>query len=78
MEMDNVETIKRAVELGLGVSVLPLPTVQHEMAPGTLVARPFAEGTYTRPIGILVRKGKYLARASQAVLEAFKTAKWED
>lgn len=74
MEMDNVETIKRAVELGLGVSVLPLPTVQHEVALGTLVARPFAEGTYTRPIGILVRKGKYLARASQAVLDAFKTA----
>src|SRR3954467_4649825 len=68
MEMDNVETIKRAVELGLGVSVLPLPTVQHETSTGTLVARPFAEGAYTRPIGILVRKGKYLARSSQAVL----------
>ena len=74
MEMDNVETIKRAVELGLGVSVLPLPTVQHEVSTGTLIAKPFAEGTYTRPIGILVRKGKYLARASQAVLDSFKQA----
>ncbi len=74
MEMDNVETIKRAVELGLGVSVLPVPTVQHELATGTLVAKPFAEGSYTRPIGILVRKGKYLARSSQAVLDAFKIA----
>jgi DNA-binding transcriptional LysR family regulator len=73
MEMDNVETIKRAVELGLGISVLPLPTVQHELTTGTMVARPFAEGTFTRPIGILVRKGKYLSRASQAVLDAFKT-----
>lgn len=74
MEMDNVETIKRAVELGLGISVLPLPTVQHELATGTLVAKPFAEGSYTRPIGILVRKGKYLARSSQAVLDSFKVA----
>ena len=74
MEMDNVETIKRAVEMGLGVSVLPIATVQHELSQGTLVARPFSEGTYTRPIGILVRKGKYLDRASQAVLEAFKAA----
>ena len=74
MEMDNVETIKRAVELGLGVSVLPVPTVQHELSNGTLVAKPFAEGVYTRPIGILVRKGKYLARSSQAVLDAFKLA----
>ena len=78
MEMDNVETIKRAVELGLGVSVLPLPTVQHEIATGTLVAKPFAEGSHTRPIGILVRKGKYLARSSQAVLDSFKAAAKED
>ncbi|HYR56149.1 MAG TPA: LysR family transcriptional regulator [Myxococcaceae bacterium] len=74
MEMDNVETIKRAVEMGLGVAVLPLATVQHEVAAGTLVAKPFAEGNYSRTIGLLVRKGKYLDRSAQAVLEAFKGA----
>ena len=74
MEMDNVETIKRAVEMGLGVAVLPVATVQHEVAEGTLVAKPFAEGNFTRTIGLLVRKGKYLDRAAQAVLEAFKGA----
>jgi DNA-binding transcriptional LysR family regulator len=74
MEMDNVETIKRAVELGLGVAVVPLATVAHEIARGTLVSRPFAEGTFTRPIGLLVRKGKYLDRAASAVLDAFKAA----
>lgn len=71
MEMDNVETIKRAVELGLGISVLPIPTVKHEVTIGSLVTRPFSEGTWTRPIGILQRKGKYLSRASQAVLDSF-------
>jgi len=79
MEMDNVETIKRAVEMGLGVAVLPLATVQHEVAAGTVVAKPFAEGNYSRTIGLLVRKGKYLDRSAQAVLEAFKgAAKGED
>jgi len=78
MEMDNVETIKRAVEMGVGVSILPSATVQHEVAQGTLVARPFAEGNFVRPIGLLVRKGKYLDRASQAVLDAFKAAKNSD
>lgn len=73
MEMDNVETIKRAVEMGLGISVLPAATVGHELDRGSLVAKPFAEGTFTRPIGILIRKGKYLDRASQAVLDAFKS-----
>src|SRR5262249_55902577 len=55
MEMDNVETIKRAVEMGLGVAVLPLATVQHELSQGSVVAKDFAEGTFTRPIGILLR-----------------------
>jgi len=41
---------------------------------GTLVAKPFADGNFQRPIGLLVRKGKYLDRASQAVLDAFKAA----
>lgn len=72
MEMDNVETIKRAVEMGLGVTVLPTPTVHYEVAQGTLVCKPFVEGTFTRPIGILIRKGKYLDRASQAVVDTFK------
>lgn len=78
MEMDNVETIKRAVELGLGVSILPLPTVQQEVTGGTLVAKSFVEAGFTRPIGILVRKGKYLSRASQAVLDSFKASRAED
>lgn len=78
MEMDNVETIKRAVELGLGISVLPTPTVAHELNTGTLIAKPFIEGNFTRPIGILVRKGKYLSRASQAVLDAFRQTKVEE
>ncbi|HEY8211117.1 MAG TPA: substrate-binding domain-containing protein, partial [Myxococcaceae bacterium] len=68
------ETIKRAVEMGLGVSVLPSATAHHEVTVGTLVQKPFAEGPFTRPIGLLVRKGKYLDRASQAVLDAMKAA----
>lgn len=74
MEMDNVETLKRAIEMGLGVSVLPVACIQHELTQGTVIAKQFAEGNFTRPIGILVRKGKYLDRASQAVLDAFKSA----
>jgi DNA-binding transcriptional LysR family regulator len=78
MEMDNVETIKRAVELGLGVSILPLPCVQQELNSGSLVTKQFLEPGFTRPIGILVRKGKYLSRASQAVLDSFKNSRSED
>src|SRR5215510_8130946 len=30
-EYDNIETIKRAVEIGQGVSIVPLASVQHEL-----------------------------------------------
>ena len=36
MEFDNVETIKEAVEIGLGVSIIPYPTVSA-VAPGMLL-----------------------------------------
>jgi len=78
MEMDNVETIKRAVEMGLGVAILPLATATAEVASGSLVAKGFADGPVSRPIGLLLRKGKYLDRASAAVLEAFKVARGEE
>jgi hypothetical protein len=48
--------------------------VAAEVAQGTIVSKPFAEGPVSRPIGLLIRKGKYLDRASAAVLEAFKLA----
>jgi LysR family transcriptional regulator, transcriptional activator of the cysJI operon len=69
LELDNVETIKRAVELGLGVSILPKAAVQTEELAGTLATRPFADGSFTRPIGVVVRKGRFLGRAASAVVD---------
>ena len=39
MELDNIETIKRSVEAGLGVSILPAPTLAAEIRARTLVGR---------------------------------------
>jgi len=57
MAFDNIETIKRAVELGEGVSILPEPTVRHEVDAGTLVAVPLTSPALVRPLGIIHRKG---------------------
>lgn len=38
LEFDNVETIKRAVEVPAGVAILPEPTVSREVETGALVA----------------------------------------
>ena len=68
MEFDNVETIKRSVEAGLGVSLLPAPTLVTEIRAHTLVARPPAEGPFYRPIGLMRRRGRELSAASRAFL----------
>lgn len=53
MEFDNIETIKQAVEIGAGVSILPEPTVKREQQTGTLATVGLIEGELTRPIGII-------------------------
>ena len=60
MQFDNIETIKRAIEIGSGVALLPEPTVSREVAAGTLVATPLATDELIRPLSIIHRRGKEL------------------
>jgi DNA-binding transcriptional LysR family regulator len=64
MEFDNTETIKRAVEINAGVSLLPAPTVDREVQAGELVARPLSGVELKRPIGIIQRRGKELGKTA--------------
>jgi LysR family transcriptional regulator, transcriptional activator of the cysJI operon len=58
MEFDNIETIKRAVEIGAVVSIVPALTVESEVRAGTLKAIEFSRGAITRQLGILLKKGR--------------------
>ena len=69
MELDNIETIKRSVEAGLGISILPRSALENEVKAGTLLARPFATARLTRPIGIIYRRGREQSAAVRAFLE---------
>ena len=71
MALDNVETLKRAVEIGIGISILPRASVRTEVAAGTLVEVEIADGVFTRPIAILLRRGRTLSKATEAVLQVF-------
>lgn len=62
---DNIENIKRAVEIGVGVSILPLPTVRREVEHGFLKALPFAEDKVVRPLGIIHKRHKHLSKAAE-------------
>lgn len=69
MEFDNIETIKRAIEIDAGVGLLPEPTVDKEVQSGTLVARPLKGLALSRPVGIIVRCGKELGRIANRFIE---------
>ncbi|MCU0915323.1 MAG: LysR family transcriptional regulator [Planctomycetes bacterium] len=72
MEFDNVETVKRAVEINAGVSILPQATVVQETAGGTLKAVPFSNERFIRPTGVIVRKGRALSQAARYLIDLLK------
>ncbi len=63
MEFDNVETLKRAVEIDAGVSIVPEVTVQQEVRQGALVQVPIKGVQLQRPLGLVYRKGRVLPPA---------------
>jgi DNA-binding transcriptional LysR family regulator len=74
MEFDNVETIKRAVEIGLGVAIVPRLTAEHETARGSLKMLDFQEGVFTRPLAIIYKRGRELSPAVRKFIEVLTTS----
>jgi len=68
-EFDNIETLKRTVEIGMGLSIVPENTVAQEVRSRTLFTRPLPGGPYYRPTALLHRKHRRLSRAMQAFIQ---------
>ncbi|MGA2853545.1 MAG: LysR family transcriptional regulator [Verrucomicrobiota bacterium] len=73
LTFDNIEAVKRAVEVGSGVAILPLPTLEHELRAKTLVAAPFSTPGFVRPLGIVYRHGRQLHPNARAFVELLQT-----
>jgi DNA-binding transcriptional LysR family regulator len=71
MEFDNIETIKQAVQIGTGISILPEPTVRAEAKAGTLVSIRLAEAL-CRPIGIIHRQRKVFTPTATKFIEMLR------
>jgi hypothetical protein len=69
MEFDNIETIKRAVEIDAGVALLPEPTVRREVETRSLVAIPLTTDELVRPLGLIHRRGKELGITTRRFVE---------
>ena len=68
-EFDNIENIKRAVEIGSGIAILPEPTVRREVEMGTLHAMRPANVDWHRPLGIIHRRNKSLTTVADKFVE---------
>ena len=68
MHFDNIQTMKEAVALGTGVSILPLRILGPDLAQGRLAAVRIQAPGLSRPLGIIHRRTKKLNRATQAFL----------
>lgn len=68
MEMSSVEVLKRLVELGLGVSVVPELAVRREVAEGVLHAARVEGASRPRSVGLALPAGP-LAPAARAFAE---------
>src|SRR4051812_38571 len=73
LAFDNIETIKRAIEIGAGVSLLPEPTVAREIEAGTLVRIPIEEITLARPLGIIHRRDRKLSETAQQFIKLLRS-----
>ena len=74
MEFDNVETVKRAVEIDTGLSIVPQGSVIQEIEKQTLVAVKIEDGEFYRPIAAIYKKNRVLSPAMKQFLAILKSA----
>ncbi|MBU3664944.1 MAG: LysR family transcriptional regulator [Chthoniobacterales bacterium] len=74
-EFDNVETVKRAVEIGNAVSILPETVLANERKAGSLIPVEIASADMWRPVGVIMRRNRAGSLALRHFLEMLRGAK---
>ncbi len=72
MEFDNIETVKRAVEIDSGVAILPQETIRQEVTSQTLAAVRLEDGDLFRPLAVLYKRNKVLSPAIKQFITVLK------
>jgi DNA-binding transcriptional LysR family regulator len=71
-EFDNIETIKRAVEVGFGIAIVPYPSVIDEEKNGQLAVVKFKENDWSRPVAVVHREDRDLTLAAKKFVELLR------
>ena len=77
-EYENIETIKQAVEVGLGGAILPANSVRVEVQLGTLVSIPISSPEIIQPHGIVHKQGKVFTPAMTEFISHLTEWQWND
>ena len=72
LEFDNIENIKKAIEISAGVALLPLPTLRREIKDGTLAAVSLANARFVRPLAIIHRRSHKLSSSARRFIELLR------
>ena len=70
MEMRSPEAMRKLVEVGVGISFLPMLTVRESLEAGVLKVVDVEGVAFSREIGVAWRKGRYFGPAIRHLLEA--------
>lgn len=68
-EFDNVETIKRSVEVGFGLAIVPHPSVIDEEKNNQLAVIELAEKDWIRPVAVVYRTDRTLSIAAKKFVQ---------
>jgi len=68
-EFDNIETIKRAVEVGFGLAIVPHPSVEDEERNNQLAVIKLAEKEWVRTVGVIYRSDRTLSLAAKKFVQ---------
>ncbi len=72
MELDNIETVKRAVEIENGISIIPETAVVHEVRTGLLVSKEIEADSMWRPLGVIYQRNRPISAAQRQFVEILK------
>lgn len=72
MEFDNIETVKRAVEIDAGVAIVPHGTITQEVSKQTLAEAQIEDAEFYRPLAAIFKKNKVLSPAMKQFLAVLK------
>ncbi|HSB08528.1 MAG TPA: LysR family transcriptional regulator [Blastocatellia bacterium] len=68
MELASIETIKRFVSIGMGISIVPRLCISKEIEEGSLTAVSIRDARFKRKLGLIYIKGRYQSQAARAFL----------